>query len=162
MIDLFLKVDEISTEDQAVIWSINAALQRNKVYTSDEDYDRREKFRAEWASLLREESEAYRKPDQCISDEQHCAAIARISDKLSNAFGEYLTGGRLRFGTSQKAFNLYLKYLWALKEAPMPPHCPIDSIVLARANINGSWGEWGRMGDGLICAIYLSERLSEG
>jgi len=135
MIDFFLKVDKISTEDQAAIWSINAALQRNKVYTSDEDYERRDKFRAEWASLIREESEAYRKPDQFISDEQHCAAIARISDKLSNAFGEYLAGGRLRFGTSQKAFNLYLKYLWALKQAPMPPHCPIDSVGHLRGHL---------------------------
>ena len=43
MIDLFLKVDEISTEDQAVIWSINAALQRNKENSdrNKENSDRR-------------------------------------------------------------------------------------------------------------------------
>jgi hypothetical protein len=139
MNNLFLKVDGIDSEEQAVTWSINAALQRNKVYKNDEDYERREKFRAAWANLIRAESKAYRKPTQPISDNEHCAAIAGISDELSCQFGAYLIGGRLRFGTSQKAFNLYLKYLWAMGEAEMPPHCPIDSVVLNRVGINASW-----------------------
>lgn len=137
--DIFLRADRISTEEQAMIWSINAALQRNKVYKNDENYEVRERFRARWAELIREASQAYRKPTMPISDEQHCAAIARISDELSKTFGEYLIGGRLRFGTSQKAFNLFLKYLWALKEAAMPPHCPIDSVVLSKVGIADSW-----------------------
>jgi hypothetical protein len=58
---------------------------------------------------------------------------------LSSQFGAYLIGGRLRFGTSQKAFNLYLKYLWAMGEAEMPPHCPIDSVVLNRVGIDACW-----------------------
>ena len=32
----------------------------------------------------------------------------------------------------QKALNLYLKYAWARGIIPEPPHCPIDSIVLAK------------------------------
>ena len=140
MKDLFLKVDGVSTEEQAVLWSINAALQRNKVYKNDYSNEFRMRFHNEWAKLIRKESEPYRQQgSQPASDERHCAAIGRISDELSNTFGEYLSGGRLRFGTSQKAFNCYLKYLWALKIAPMPPHCPIDSVVLTRASIEGSW-----------------------
>ncbi len=136
---LFLKVDEVSTKEEALKSSIDAALGRNKVYKDDEDYEARKKFRARWASLISNESEAYRNPAQPISDDQHCAAILRIADTLSNEFRELLYGGRLRIGTSQKAFNLYLKYLWALNEAAMPPHCPIDSVVLAKAGISGSW-----------------------
>src|ERR1700748_3635163 len=109
MNNLFLKVDDITTEKQALTWSINAALQRNKVYKNDENYEIRERFREEWARLLCEESEAYRKPGEPTSDERHCDAIARIADALSRSHGEYLKDGRLRFGTSQKAFNLYLK-----------------------------------------------------
>jgi hypothetical protein len=139
MNNLFLKVDGVDSEEQAMASSINAALQRNKVYKNDEDYERREKFRAVWANLIREESKTYGKPAQPISDHQHCAAIARISDALSSQFGAYLMGGRLRFGTSQKAFNLYRKYLWAMGEAEMPPHCPIDSVVLNRVGINAHW-----------------------
>jgi hypothetical protein len=139
MKDLFLKLDEIGTREQALTWSINAALQRNKVYKEDEGYDRRETFRTEWARLLSREAKAYKHPEQPVPDEQHCAAIARIADSLSGQFGDILGGGRLCFGTSQKAFNLYLKYLWALGEASRPPHCPIDSVVLERAGIEGSW-----------------------
>ena len=62
MKELFLKVDGISSEEGAVTWSINAALQRNKVYKNDEDYGSRERFRTDWASLIREESKAYREP----------------------------------------------------------------------------------------------------
>jgi hypothetical protein len=139
MNDLFLKIDGVSTEEQAVIWAINAALQRNKVYRNEENYDKREKFRAEWANLIREESKAYVRPLKPISDGLHCAAITRVSESLSAKFGEYLYDGRLRFGTSQKAFNLYLKYLWAMGKIEMPPHCPIDSVVLAKAGINDCW-----------------------
>jgi hypothetical protein len=78
MNNLFLKVDGVDSEEQAMASSINAALQRNKVYKNDEDYERREKFRAVWANLIREESKTYGKPTQPISDNEHCAAIARI------------------------------------------------------------------------------------
>ena len=139
MNDLFLKVDGVSNREQALTWSINAALQRNKVYKNDENYEQREQFKAEWARLLSDEANAYKGTEPPVSDERHCAAIARIADSLSNRFSELLDGSRLRFGTSQKAFNLYLKYLWALGEAQMPPHCPIDSVVLKSAGIDGYW-----------------------
>jgi hypothetical protein len=45
----------------------------------------------------------------------------------------------LRFGTSQKAFNLYLKFLWRLGYIPAPPHCPVDGVILRSAGISGSW-----------------------
>jgi hypothetical protein len=132
-------VDGVSTREQALTASINAALQRNKVYKDDENCGRREQFRAEWARLLSDEANAYRSLESPVSDEKHCDSIARIADTLSNKFGDLLVCGRLRFGTSQKAFNLYLKYLWALGEAQMPPHCPIDSVVLERTGIDGCW-----------------------
>ena len=43
-----------------------------------------------------------------------------------------MVGGKFRIGTAQKALNLYLKYGWALGIIPEPPHCPIDSNVLAK------------------------------
>jgi hypothetical protein len=132
MKDLFLKVDLIATKEQALTWSINAALQRNKVYKSEENFEIREHFRNEWGKHLIDESGPYREPARLVSDEQHCAVISKISEQLSSKFGQYLDGGRLRFGTSQKAFNLYLKYLWALGEIAMPPHCPVDSVVLKK------------------------------
>jgi hypothetical protein len=160
MKDLFLRVDGISTEEQAIIWCITAALQRNKVYRNDEGDEIRKRFRAKWADLIREESKAYCKPPQPISDESHCAAIKRISSELSAKFGEYLCGGRLRFGTSQKAFNLYLKYLWAMGKIEMPPHCPIDSVVLARIGVTDSWTKSDSCEDYMRWVNKIREQLT--
>ena len=76
-----------------------------------------------------------------VSDGEHCLAIERISNGLMTRFAYFLINGRLRFSTSQKAFNLYLKYIWRLNidTSPPPPHCPVDGIVLAQAGISGSW-----------------------
>jgi hypothetical protein len=52
-----------------------------------------------------------------------------------------LKDGELRHGISQKAFNLYLKYLWRLGKIALPPHCPVDAIVLRAGEILGSWTE---------------------
>lgn len=136
---LYLRVVDIRRKEEALNWSIIASLQRNKVYKDEEQYERREAFRTEWKGLLSTEAEAYKNPAQPISDEEHCDAIERIANTLSDKFGEILNGGRLGFGTSQKAFNLFLKYLWAMGEAARPPHCPIDSVVLERMGIDGLW-----------------------
>jgi hypothetical protein len=141
MKDLFLTVDGISNEEEALQYAINAAVgvRRNKVYKNDEDYEKRVKLRDRWKELLLREAEGYRKPAQAVTDEQHCAAISRIADELSGEFGELLNEGRLRFGISQKAFNLFLKYLWKLGKAGTPPHCPIDHVVLSAVGIDASW-----------------------
>lgn len=139
MQSLFLKVDGITSPEAALQWSINAALQRNKVYKQEDHYETREEFKQDWAKLLAKYAEAYRSPEQPISDDKHCDVIANISNELSAKFGTLLVQGRLRFGTSQKAFNSYLKYLWALGEIPMPPHCPVDSVVLRKVGLSDSW-----------------------
>jgi hypothetical protein len=137
--DRFLEADGVKTEEDAMRWSLNAAVQQRaggKVYRNDEG---RPEFRSDWAKLIREESQPYSQPTQPVSDVQHCAAIRRISDTLSLRFGASLIDGRLRYGTSQKAFNLYLKCLWRMRKAATPPHCPVDRIVLSAAGIDGAW-----------------------
>lgn len=131
----FLVIDQIPNEEEAVRWSINAALQRNNVYRSESNRDH---FREEWQKELRTESQRYRHPE-AVSDSEHCEIINGIADWLSAKFAHLLNAGRLRFGTSQKAFNLYLKYLWHLGEIPAPPHCPFDSIVLEALGLYDSW-----------------------
>jgi hypothetical protein len=137
MMSEFFKRDRIRTEDEAIVWSVNSAVQRNRVYRN---YDRRNEFRAEWMRMIRKESQRYHSVVEPMSDSQHCKIIARISDGLSAAFGASLNNGRLRYGTSQKAFNLYLKHLWLLKEITVePPHCPVDRIVLNALGIDQAW-----------------------
>ena len=119
--------------------ALRAALQRNETYRNNPPDAQRAEFRLEWAKFIRKEAEHYVEPRSPISDDQHCKAVQRISVGLSRKFGHILIDKRLRFGTSQKAFNLYLKFLWRLELAVTPPHCPIDRIVLQAAELDGNW-----------------------
>jgi hypothetical protein len=136
MDDHFLQVTKVSTEPSAMSNAIAAALGRNKTYRDGVDEGARAQFRAALASRMRQESQAYAQP---VSDDQHCAVIRGIADGLSRAFVPILVGERFRYGTAQKAFNLYLKFLWRLGQIPTPQHCPVDSIVLAKGRIDAAW-----------------------
>jgi hypothetical protein len=129
MIDPFLDKIFISN-------AIGAALGRNKIYEPSCRDDNRHIFREELAKQLRIEATRYTGK---VSDAEHCHAIARISDTVSKICQKFLLNGRLRYGTTQKSFNLYLKFLWRSGRIELPPHCPIDSVVLRAAAINGSW-----------------------
>jgi hypothetical protein len=141
MEDAFLAVTGVRTEADALREARNSALQqrRNKVYCR-KSVAERDVFRAELERFMRSESTRYTTPAP-TSDSEHCAAIRRISDGLSAKFGGILEGGRFRYGTAQKALNLYLKFLWrlGLLGAANPPHCPVDSTVLRAAGLSGSW-----------------------
>jgi hypothetical protein len=136
MTDHFLVVTRVNNEWSAMSNAIQSALQHNKTYRTGSDDGLRDAFRAEWAELIREESQRYTEP---VSDVQHCEAIQRISDRLRARFGQLLSDGHLRYGTSQKALNLYLKFLWRLGKVAPPPHCPVDRIILSAGGIDGVW-----------------------
>jgi hypothetical protein len=134
--DPYLRVTRVSGEPSAMSNAVASALGRNKTYDDAVGSQQRAEFRSTFASILRSEAKAY---VQSVSDNQHYAAIERISSEMSRSFVRALVGGRLRYGTSQKAFNLYLKFLWRLGQIPSPPHCPVDSIVLRNAGIAAAW-----------------------
>lgn len=141
MDDHFLKITGVRNEEDAMREALKSALQQrqNRVYSRDEVDDERKQFRTEWSRLIRNESKVYISSDVGRSDAEHREAIRRIGETLSGRFGEILKDGRLRYGTSQKALNLYLKYLWRLGIVRSPPHCPVDSVVLNAGSIIGSW-----------------------
>lgn len=139
MTDLFLEADRVKTEPEAMKMALTGALQHNKTYTDGTTAQEREELRSQWMKLIRAEVPSYVQPQHPITDVEHCSAIQRIAGELSRRCSDHLIGGRLRFGTSQKAFNLYLKYLWRLGLIATPPHCPIDRIVLERNHVPGSW-----------------------
>ena len=139
--DLFLIEDHVQNNDDAMTRSLQGALQRNPTYIQGIAEEERKKFRGQWKYLIREASIRYAKPAAALSDAEHCNVISMIARKLSHGFGDSLRNEKLRFGTSQKALNLYLKYLWRMGLCLEPPHCPIDSIVLAEGKISGKWTE---------------------
>jgi len=142
--DFFLFVDGVRTERDALTKAFQGALQHNSTYREGVGEKRRKEFRAEWAKMIHEKACRYVRPTQPITDIQHCETIRRISDKLSRNFEGILKESRLRFGTSQKALNLYLKYLWRLGQVATPPHCPLDSNVLAQGGASGAWTKCDR------------------
>jgi hypothetical protein len=141
MSDLFLEADGVVSEATALSMSLRGALQRNRTYRPGVTDSKRKLVCAEWKKLISGASQCYAHSSQTVSDNEHCQAIGRISEEISRSFADSLFEGRLRFGSSQKALNLYLKYMWRLNidTYPPPPHCPIDGIVLAEAGISGSW-----------------------
>lgn len=138
MPDHFLEQTSVTDATSAMREALKSALQQrqNKVYSRDEVGSERETFRHELRSQLRAVARRYSQP---VSDAEHFADIHEISDSLSARFGPILKDGRFRYGTAQKALNLYLKFLWRLGEIMPPPHCPVDGIVLSSAGIEGSW-----------------------
>lgn len=136
MNDPFLEVTRVTTEASAMSNAIQSALQRNKTYKDFCSYEVRDRFRAALATQIRMEAPRYALP---VDEVQHCQTIKRIADMVSQRCGDCLVNGRLRYGTAQKAFNLYLKFLWRLGKVAKPPHCPVDSTVLAEAGIEGAW-----------------------
>lgn len=109
--------------------SIQAALQRSYTYVEeiDDNDPRKADFRKELRRLLIDISEAYK--NGC-NEETHVNNIIMIADALTNKYGEILFNGRFRIGCAQKAFNLYLKYLWCQGRIAPPPHCPLDGTVI--------------------------------
>jgi hypothetical protein len=136
MTDAFMIKTRVANPADAMRNSIRAALQRNKTYVDGSAAIDRKLFRRAWAFHITEAAKRYSNP---ITDAEHCKAIAQIAQSLTDSYKGFLLGKRLRFGTSQKAFNLYLKFLWRLGLIPMPPHCPVDGVVLHSAGISGSW-----------------------
>jgi hypothetical protein len=102
---------------EVIALSIQGAFQRAKVYVSKTpDDSMRKALRGPLASLLRE----YANP---VSEQQHKINIKKIADDLTAEYRDknLLRGNRFRIGIAQKALNLYLKYLWCLGKAALPP-----------------------------------------
>ena len=119
MNDPFLIVTRMSTEQGAMTETLKAALQQrqNKVYSRDEIGNERLTFRFELARMIRAESQLYVEPIEPVLDDQHCAAIRRISESLSTRYGQILKDRRFRYGSPKCAGG---KHLAAMKEEIAP------------------------------------------
>lgn len=114
--------------------SIFAGLARGHVYNKQEVNENDKKnFKNTLKCKLDEHSKSYKTK---IKDVEHVENIKQFSDGMSIKFGKILEGNRFRIGTAQKILNLYLKYLWVLGWIPEPPHCPFDSIVINKLELD--------------------------
>lgn len=118
-----------------------------KIYKEDAKDNDKDKFK----NCLREKIEDYIIPqytDCKIGDKEHCSNIKKVRLYFLECNKSHaVLEGVPNIGICQKLLNLYLKYLWCLNEIPMPPHCPIDSVVLREANIKANWTEISTIGE---------------
>ena len=121
-LDEFLKQETLAL-------SVMGALSHNPTYRKNVGENERKAFRECLRRCLSSRLEEYQAKSVC--EGRHVAIIEALSATLSERHQEILLDGKFRIGTAQKALNLYLKYAWARKIIPEPPHCPLDSNVLA-------------------------------
>lgn len=118
-------------ENELWYLSLSGAFQRNKVYAEDIDDAKGHKkiaFKEKLKDSVLEIAKSY---NEFVSDDLHIANIKAI---ISANTQDILNGRKLKFGTVQKLLNLYLKYMWCIgKLGHIPPHCPIDSIILDKS-----------------------------
>lgn len=120
--------------------SFMGATQHVPIYAESADEEARKAFRMGLYARLELFAQAYAHAE--IGEDEHIANVQRFADELSNEFASTLKDGRFLVGPAQKALNLYLKYLWCAGWTHRPPHCPVDSIVLAEAgNTSIRWSQ---------------------
>ncbi len=64
------------------------------------------------------------------SEAQHLDNIRELFKVASSYPDEELLARPYNIGITQKLLNLQLKYLWCAGFIGMPPHCPVDRIIL--------------------------------
>ena len=120
------------TKDDVIkgsLWQVTvyAAFQRAKVYSDIADDDQK---RGVKRTLENEINAKLPKYMDAVSENAHLKNIEVISKKINKLWSSALERGEIPIGVVQKAFNLYLKLMWCLKEIPEPPHCPIDKVII--------------------------------
>lgn len=126
----------------ALFNAIGAAFQHALIYLDGIDNYAKEKLKRDLEEHLRRVETQYR---GSVSPEKHLHTIADVVKGMSRKHPHILKNGRFRVGIAQKAVNIYLKLLWCYGWIPEPPHCPIDSIVLAEVGDRKT--KWTKMDD---------------
>jgi hypothetical protein len=107
---------------------LRGGFSRVRVY-GNHDEKQKGAFRQGVRKLLREAAKPYLIAK--VSSEMHTDNIEAFQAKVAALLGAPFT-----FGIAQKLLNLYIKYIWCLGDlAHEPPHCPVDSIVLAAIKV---------------------------
>lgn len=116
-------------QSEVLALTIMGAFGRSRTYAENTSDQKKAVMREDLKSRLKSIGEKYKNP---VPELAHVAEIEKLGKGMTSDYSSILFNGTFRVGTSQKALNLYLKYLWALQWIPEPPHCPVDSIVLSK------------------------------
>ena len=115
--------------DELFSLTLQVTLQHSQTYKKGISNKEKAEFQQNLKRRLERYSAKYSNP---VSEDQHIVNIETLAKEVSDAFKDCLDHKIFRIGSAQKALNLYLKYLWTIGRIKMPPHCPVDSIVITR------------------------------
>jgi hypothetical protein len=140
--------------DQIIKNCTNAAFQRAKVYVNDKG---RENLRNSLKEKLLSLGEQYEKN---VTDANHCANIVNLANDLTKECKDSLRDNRFRIGIAQKVLNLYLKYKWCLGDILIPPHCPLDGMIINKLGLKGKRYNWTKFDD-IVIYEFLIEKCKD-
>jgi hypothetical protein len=115
--------------------TVNAALQRSRIYAKGTDKKDRKKFKTAAKKWLKEFGERYHHSN--TNPNSWCDEIRSLSEALKQGFGSYLNDGKIKLGICQKMISLYLKYLWLMSgdQDKKPFYAVIDRGVIKAASV---------------------------
>lgn len=146
------------TEDEVIkgsLWQVTvyAAFQRAKVYSDKADEPGKKLVKKTLEMEIYKILKTYTKP---VTEDDHCLNIVAIADTVNTACAAQLIDGSIPIGVVQKAFNLYLKLMWCLKEIHEPPHCPLDKVIIDKLPVKYR-KSWTRIRDIETYKILIAE-----
>lgn len=124
----------------ALFNATGAAFQRAGIYTKTASSETKDALKADLEERLCDMEKQYRDK---ITSQEHFQNIQRLAEFMSSRHARILREECFRVGVAQKALNIYLKLIWCYGWIPEPPHCPLDSIVLAE--IGDTKTKWTKM-----------------
>ena len=115
---------------------INAAVQRNLLYTKSIQPDQKLQVREGWAESLLGIAKEFQEE---VSLAQYEQLVLNLQKHMNEKyFGLFNSGSRhgsmFRISHSQKSISVCVKHLWCLGEIPEPKICPVDRIILSKTN----------------------------
>ena len=135
------RYNQSRTIEEALSKSISAAVQHNRLYINV-PHNERVPIRDFWSNSLRQLSSRY--VDENWLEPNYEYEIIELKRLVNDEFGELID---FRISHSQKSLSVFFKHLWCLGEIPIPPQCPVDRIILTRANAPHNERSWGFIDD---------------
>lgn len=135
------KYNQSCTIEEALSKGISAAVQRNKLYNNVPN-NVRAHIRYIWSQALLQLSKRY--AEEKWNESQYHNEIIELKKLMNETFGKSID---FRVSHSQKSISVFFKHLWCLGDFPIPPQCPVDRIILIRANAPYNQRSWGHIND---------------
>lgn len=126
-------------------FSLNAAFQRNRIYKKGAKRVVEKEFK-EFLENSLEKWLISTNLKENYGNAHHYRAIASLSKKVTNKYGNILNRNSFNIGTAQKLINVYWKANWIFKKNVKEPiHCPFDGIIIKRLSGKAKDIKWTKM-----------------